>query len=178
MKTLAVVILAFSALALGACDNPKPRPVPVDPMALPPPPAAPAAPPSAGMSVGLARRSELPGFYLDRVGQAPDPVNKQPAVTPGNVAMVLDGFGFDPVTKAPAKGIDVVIDGKAYGTTYGHARPDVANYFKVPALLATGYTVTLPAGTLGRGAHSVVVRVIAADGASYFESPAVPFTVN
>ena len=178
MKLLAIAAVCFATLALGACDHPKPRPVPTDPMALPPPPAAPAAPPGAGMSPGLARRVEPPGFYLDRVGQAPDPVNRRPAVTPGGVAMVLDGFGFDPVIKAPARGVDVVIDGEAYGTAYGHARPDVASYFRVPALAATGYTVTLPAQTLGKGAHSVVVRVIAADGASYFESPPVPFTVN
>lgn len=180
VKPLAIAAFAFAfcAFALGACDNPKPRPVPADPMALPPPPAATAAPPGAGMSAGLAKRAEPPGFYLDRVGQAPDPVNRPPAVTPGDVAMVLDGFAFDPVLKAPARGVDVVVDGKAYGTAYGHARPDVANYFKVPALAATGYRVTLPAGSLGKGAHSLVIRVIAADGASYFESPPVPFTVN
>lgn len=180
MKRHAVAVLAVAALsagALAACDNPKPRKVPADPMALPPPPAAPAAAPGAGMSPDLPRRSELPGFYLDRVGQAPDPVSKQPAATPGDQPIVISGFGFDPA-KVPAKGVDVAIDGKAYGATYGGARPDVANYFKVPALAATGYSLTLPAGTLADGPHNVTVRVIAADGTAYFESPSVPFTVD
>ena len=102
----------------------------------------------------------------------------QPEVTPGYAPIVLSGFGFDPVAKAPAKGVDVVIDGKAYAATYGGAREDVANYFKTPGLAATGYALTLPAGFLVNGPHKVVVRVIAADGQGYFESPAIPFTVD
>lgn len=176
MKPHAVVMLAV--LALAACDNPKPRQVPPDPMALPPPPAAPAAAPGVGLSPGLPKRAEFPGFYLDRVGQAPDPVNRQPAATPGDAPMVLSGFGFDPVARLPAKGVDVAIDGRAYGATYGAPRQDVANYFKAPALAATGYSVTLPAGTLAKGPHNVTVRVIAADGQGYFESPQIPFTVK
>jgi len=170
--------LAFAALALTACDNPKPRQVPPDPMALAPPPEAPAGAPASGMSAGLAKRAEFPGFYLDRVGQAPDPLNQQPAVTSGAAPMVLSGFGFDPVAKLPAKGVDVAIDGNAYGADYGRPREDVANFNKVPALTPTGFTLTLPAGTLAKGPHIAMVRVVAADGKGYFESPAIPFQVN
>ena len=175
---LHAVALAFAVLALAACDNPKPRQVPPDPMALAPPPEAPAAAPGEGMSVGLPKRAEFPGFYLDRVGSAPDPLNRQPAVTPGAAPMVLSGFGFDPIAKLPAKGVDVAIDGKTYGADYGRPREDVANFHKLPALAATGFTLTLPAETLAKGAHSAVVRVVAADGKGYFESPAIPFQVN
>ena len=38
--------------------------------------------------------------------------------------------------------------------------------------------MTLPAGALAKGPHKLVLRVIAADGKGYFESPPVPFTVN
>lgn len=171
-------VAAFAALLLAACDNPKPRHIPPDPMAAPPPPAEAVTPPRDGMSAGLAKRPEFPGFYLDRIGAAPDPVNKQPAATPGDLPILLNGFGFDPVAKVPAKGVDLVIDGKAYGATYGGSRADVASYFKAPALARTGYTMTLPAGTLAKGPHALVVRVIAADGKGYFESPPVPFTAN
>jgi len=174
----ALAVLFLAANGLAACDNPKPRQVPPDPMAkaLPPPQAI--APPKDGTTDGLARRTERAVFYLDRVGDALDPLNKQPAGTPGDAPILLGGFGFDPVAKAPAKGVDVVIDGKAYAATYGLAREDVANYFKSPGLAATGYTVTLPAGFLINGPHKIVVRVIAADGKGYFESPAIPFTVD
>lgn len=177
MKLRAVAVLA--TLALAACDNPKPRQVPPDPMAKALPPAAQAVgPPKDGTSDGLAKRTELAVFYLDRVGEALDPLNKQPAGTPGDAPIPFSGFGFDPVAKAPAKGVDVVIDGKAYAATYGGSREDVASYFKSPGLSATGYAVTLPAGFLVNGPHKVVVRVIAADGKGYFESPAIAFTVD
>jgi hypothetical protein len=178
VKLLTTTLAVIAVAMLSSCDNPKPRQVPPDPMALPPPPLAPAAPPGAGMSGGLTRLAGAPGFYLDRIGQAPDPANRQPAVTSGAQPIVVDGFAFDPTAKAPAKGVDVVVDGKAYGAVYGHARPDVANFFKTPALAATGYKVTLPAGALSEGSHSVAIRVVSADGQGYFESRGFPFQVN
>jgi len=171
-------VAAFAVLLLAACDNPKPRQVPPDPMAAPPPPAAAVPAPKDGMSAGLAKRPEFPAFYLDAIGSARDPVNRKPAATAGDTPVTVNGFGFDPVAKVPAKGVDVVIDGKAYGTTYGGSRPDVAAYFKTPGLAVTGYTITLPAGTLAKGPHTLVVRVIAADAKGYFESPPVTFTAN
>jgi hypothetical protein len=91
---------------------------------------------------------------------------------------VVDGFGFDPVAKVPAKGVDVVIDAQTFGTQYGHARPDVAQYFKTPALAETGYRTTLPPGTIAAGRHVLRLRIVAADGKGYFESPAVTFEVK
>jgi hypothetical protein len=120
----------------------------------------------------------MAGFFLDHVGQAADPFNKRPAVTAAGQPAVLDGFGFDPVAKAPAKGVDVIVDGKAYGTKYGAPRADVAAFFKVPALVNVGFKTTLPAEALAPGAHTAVVRVISADGAGYYDSPVLPFEVR
>jgi hypothetical protein len=180
VKPHAVAVLAAVALAgLAACDSPKPRQVPPDPMAKAlPAPSGVIAAPTDGASEGLAKRTEFAAFSLDRVGEALDPLNKQPAGTPGDAPILLNGFGFDPVAKAPAKGVDVAIDGKAYAATYGVARADVAAYFKTPGLAATGFTLTLPAGFLVNGPHKVAVRVIAADGKGYFESPPIAFTVD
>jgi hypothetical protein len=90
---------------------------------------------------------------------------------------VLDGFGFDPVGRTPAKGIDVVVDGKAYGSAYGGARQDVVRYFKAPWLLDTGFKATLPAASLPPGPHTARVRVISTDGKAYFDGPPVAFQV-
>lgn len=168
------VALAVVLGGLAACDRPKPRDVPPDPFAVAPAQPAPVAP-TGGLSAGLPKRPELAGFSLDRIGAAPDPLNKQPAATPAAEPIVLDGFGFDPVAKAPAKGVDIAIDGKAYATAYGGARPDVASYFKAPSLTAVGFSVTLPAASLPPGQHTAVVRVVAADGKAYFESPTIRF---
>jgi hypothetical protein len=174
----AVFVGGLAVLALVGCDKAKPRHLPPDPFATPPPAAQPAATPTEGLSAGLAKRGEMPGFFLDHIGAANDPMNKPPAVTPAGQPILLDGFGFDPVAKLPAQGVDVVIDGKAWGARYGHDRPDVAKYFKTPALAATGFRTTLPAGTLPAGAHTARLRIVAADGKGYFESPAVAFTVQ
>lgn len=177
MKSLNLILAACAALSLGACDRAKPRDLPPDPFAAAPP--APAPPTVGGaMSVGLARRPEIPAFTLDHAGAAPDPLNRQPAVTPAGAPTVFDGFGFDGAAMAPAKGVDVVIDAKAYGASYGANRKDVADHFKTPALAAVGFTVTLPAGALTRGPHTALVRVIAADGKAYFESPPIGFTAK
>jgi hypothetical protein len=171
------VLLALS-VGVGGCEKGKTRHLPPDPFAAGPAPAGPEAAPTQGLSAGLAKRPQTAGFFLDHIGQATDPFSKRPAVTAGAQPVLLDGFGFDPQSKAPAKGVDVVIDGVAYGTKYGIARPDVAAYFKVPALSAVGFRTTLPAGTLKPGAHTAVIRVVAADGAGFYDSPAVAFEVR
>jgi hypothetical protein len=171
-------VAALAALVLAACDNPKPRHIPADPMAAPPPPAAAVPPPKDGMSAGLPKLPRLAGFTPDRIGAAQDPLNRQPAVTPAAEPILIAGFAFDPAAKLPGKGVDVVIDGKAYGTGYGVSRQDVSAYFKTPALEHSGFTVTLPAATLAKGPHALVLRVIAADGKGYFESPQIAFAAN
>jgi hypothetical protein len=178
MTSHGLILSALAFLALGACDEPKPRHVPPDPMAVAQPaPASVAAEAPPGLSEGLRKRPEPAGFSLDRVGEALDPLNKQPAVVSAAQPILLQGFGFDPVAKAPAKGVDVVIDGKAYGTTYGAGRPDVSVYFKTPSLTPVGFKTSLPAGLVGVGDHQIVVRVIAADGKAYFDGPPIAFQV-
>ena len=99
-------------------------------------------------------------------------------MTPAGQTAVFDGFGFDAVAKLPAKGVDVVIDGKAWPAVYGAARPDVAQFFKASALVKVGFRATVPADALPPGPHLVQVRVVAADGNGYFDSPAIPFSAK
>jgi hypothetical protein len=173
----AFAVLSLAAGALGGCDNPKPRQVPPDPMAAPPPPVV-VPPPKDGMSAGLPKLPQMAPFTPDRIGAAQDPLNRQPAATSAAEPILIDGFAFDPAARLPGKGVDVVIDGKAYGTVYGAPRQDVAAYFKAPALEASGFAMTLPAATLAKGPHALVLRVIATDGTGYFESPRIAFQVN
>ena len=179
MSRSARALATLAVLALCACDKPKPRHLPPDPMeAAVPAPAQIAAQTQAPLSEGLVKRSEMAGFSLDSIGAAADPLNKQPAVISAAEPVVLQGFGFDPVARLPARGVDVVIDGKAYGATYGAPRADVAAYVKAPALMAVGFKTTLPAGLIGVGDHQAVVRVIAANGKAYFDGPPIAFTVR
>lgn len=166
MKSPLPLLAALALVSLSACDQPKPRPgagasaTPISAQAKP-------------ASQGLAKRSEVAGFYLDSINEAIDPMNKPAKVVAGPVT--LRGFGFDPVAKAPGAAVDIVIDGKAYPTVYGLERPDVAEYFKAPALLETGFTVTLPAGVVKRGRRQAIVRVVSVDKAGYFDSVVIGF---
>jgi hypothetical protein len=175
--TVALLTVLAAGLALAACEQGKPRHPPADPMAAGPPPVENAPLPPV-LSDGLSKRPEIAGFFLDHAGAAYDPFNRGPAMTPRDRPVVFDGFGFDPVFKAPAKGVDVMVDGKAYGTVYGSSRQDVASYFSVPGLVKVGFRTVLPTGTLSAGLHTVVLRVIAADGSGYYDSPKLALHVQ
>lgn len=167
----ALPLAAILLLMLAGCDKPKPRPAAaaaaVAAMAGPPTLTPPA-------SAGLPKRAEAAGSYLDMINAAQDPLNN-PATIKSGAPTTFSGFGFDPVAKAVGKGVDIVIDGVAYGASYGASREDVAGYFKTDAVLASGFRVTLPAGTVTPGQHKVQVRVVSADGKSYFDAPAIAF---
>lgn len=167
----ALPIAAILLLAVGACDKAKPR----HGAAAASQAAAAGAPTlTPPASSGLAKRPEMAVFSLDLINGAQDPLNN-PAKIEAGVPTTFSGFGFDPVAKTAGKALDIVIDGVAYGTTYGAERSDVAGYYKTEAVLPSGFRVTLPAKTIKKGAHQVVVRVVAADGKSYFDSAILGF---
>ncbi len=177
MKPIATALCALSVLALGACEQPKPRNIPPDPLAAPP--AAAVVPqPVEGRTAALRKREEYPAAYVDHLGAAADPLRNPPAVTPAGVPTQFDGFAYDGVAKAPAKGVEVVIDSKAYVAEYGKPRADVMAFTKNPALGNTGYVLVLPGADLPAGPHTLRLRVIASDGASYYEVPAIPFNAK
>lgn len=177
MKSLLPPLAALALVSLCACDTAKPRPA--DPPEGPPgaAPAPVAAVGAAGSAAGLARRPEMAGFSLDAINEAQDPVNR-PATISAAGPVTFSGFGFDPVAKAPGAAVEIVIDGVAHPTTYGHARPDVAQYYKAPALVNTGFTATLPTGSVKPGRRQAVVRVVSADRTSYFDSIAIAFVAQ
>jgi hypothetical protein len=80
-----------------------------------------------------------------------------------------------PTWVRPGKGVDLVIDDVAYGTAYGAGRADVAAFFMTPGLTQVGFAVTLPAAALTPGPHKASVRVVAADGKSYYQGLAIAF---
>ena len=174
MKSALAPLCALSIVALAACDQPKPRPT----EAAAPPAVATSEPAKpAAASTGLTKREEMAGFSLDTINEAADPVNK-PATVSAAGSLTFSGFGFDPVAKAPASAVDIVIDGVAYPTAYGHQRADVGTYFKNPSLENTGFTVTLPAGAVKPGQHQAIVRVVAGDKSGYFDSVVIGFVAQ
>jgi hypothetical protein len=176
-NALALAGALAAVAALWGCDKPSSPAAPpaAEPKAAQPTAAPPAPGVAAPLSVNLPKRPGMPGFTLDYINEAVDPLNRQPAVVKGSGPLRVGGFGFDPVSKAPGRGIDLVIDDTVYATTYGSSRPDVARYTKVPALSGTGFLTTLPAGAVQPGPHQIIVRIVSSDGAAFYESPAILF---
>lgn len=143
----------------------------------------PAATPTTSGGQGLSsdqlqRLSAFTPHYVDSIGPALDPVKNQPVKVSGTIPLAVTGFAVDDGSKTVARGVEVVIDGKPYAATYGSARPDVATFFKNPALTQSGFKYQIPAGTLPAGQHNLRLRILASDGKSYYDGQAVSFTVE
>ncbi len=68
-----------------------------------------------------------------------------------------------------AGGVNAVIDGqKDIAGAYGLARPDVGSAFGSQLLAPSGFTVTIPAGSLSKGVHQVSLRIFNSDGSGYY----------
>lgn len=167
----ALPLAAMLLTTVAACDQPKPRPAAAAQAG-----AAAAQAPAIirPASAGLAKRPEMAIFSLDLINQAQDPLNI-PATIRSGTPTTFSGFAFDPVAKTAGRAVDVVIDGVAYGTTYGAERPDVAGYYKTEAVKPSGFRVTLPAGIVKPGPHKIEVRVVAADGKAFHDSATLSF---
>ena len=76
-----------------------------------------------------------------------------------------------PADQGPIHAVFVAVGG-------GGLAAGVASYFKAPALVNTGYTVTLPAGAVRPGRHQVIVRVVSADKTGYFDSVVIGFVAK
>jgi len=81
--------------------------------------------------------------------------------------VTLSGWAVDALAKSEAGGVDVVVDGNPYQARYGLGRPDVATATNVPAYGKSGFSFVLAAGSLSKGKHDVIIRVISADTKSY-----------
>jgi hypothetical protein len=167
----ALPLAAILLLAAAACDKPKPRPAAAAAAAASVAGAPTVTPPA---SAGLPKRPEMAVFSLDMINRAPDPLNI-PATIRSGEPTTFSGFGFDPVAKTAGKAVDIVVDGVAYGTTYGAERQDVAGYYKTEAVMPSGFRVTLPPGLVKPGPHKVEVRVVAADGKAFHDSATLRF---
>ena len=184
MRNPTALLISSAMLVLHGCDRPAGAPPPAEQQPGPAVASEPASAPAAGAGAGTALSQNLrprPGYtnhYVDMIGPVFDPLKKQPVRVPGTGPIKVSGFAVDAPAKAPAGGVDIVIDGVPYRATYGSPRPDVAASFKRPAMGAAGYEYTIPAGALKPGPHQLQVRIIAADVKTYYTGDTVPFTVE
>jgi hypothetical protein len=77
-----------------------------------------------------------------------------------------------------ASEIDLVIGDRAFAAFYGIDRPDVAEYFGMPGLSASGFAARLAGAELAQGGQRLSIRVLAADRSCYYEGPSVQVAVQ
>jgi hypothetical protein len=149
-----------------------------------PPPAAQsasstskAAPPATGVTQGLPHRKMGMNYHIDTIGSSVNPMDLKTIQVPA-ADLIVRGWAIDEPFKAVAGNVDVAIDGIPYAAHYGTSRKDVAGFFKNPSLENAGFDYTVPASVLTPGNHAFNLRVVANDGKSYIESPAISLIVQ
>jgi hypothetical protein len=90
--------------------------------------------------------------------------------------LVITGWALDRGAEAPAAGVVIIIDGNEHTAQYGRWRPDVAEFFKMPAYAPSGFVLELPAGEVPAGSHTLNVRVLARGGRRFWELG--PYALN
>lgn len=96
----------------------------------------------------------------------------------GDTDIIVSGWAIDKAAKTTAGGVDVVLDQVPYSARYGIPRGDVADHFKRPDYMNSGFRLVLAKGRLTKGEHTISIRVISSDRKSYSQGPLVTFTVN
>lgn len=175
MKPSAAVIpvLAFFLVSCGSSSE-------VPPQASAAPSAAPAAAPiqATGASASLKRLSGEPAYNLEVMGPVVNPLASNGIVVPAGRPLQMSGWAVDAPAKALGSGVDIVIDGIPFAAQYSMDRADVARALKVPAYAKAGFQLTMQAGQVSQGSHTIAVRVLSKDGAGYYEGSTIPFTVQ
>ena len=120
------------------------------------------------------RLVETPGGYtVDAVNGRPIETQgftvKLPADPPP--ALTVSGWAVDEAAGAEAAGVFVNVDGRVdVPATYGIDRPDVAAAYGRWRYRYSGFSATIPASALGRGRHTLTLKVFKAGGREYFQS--------
>ncbi|NOR87487.1 MAG: hypothetical protein GQ527_07755 [Bacteroidales bacterium] len=82
----------------------------------------------------------------------------------------LNGWAIDFPNQNIADGIVIDIDGNQFMATYRISRPDVANAYKNPNYTNSGWSFDIPTEIIGKGSHTVSIKIILDGGKSYYKT--------
>jgi hypothetical protein len=131
-----------------------------------------------GITATLQRSVATALLSIDRLGSRADSPLSQPVEVSVGGALVVAGWAVDPQATAPAEGVEVVINNKAYVAHYGLDRPDVAQAYQTAAYFGSGFLYSAAAKAFGTGTHSLTIRAIAKGRHAYYESTPVMFVIR
>lgn len=93
-----------------------------------------------------------------------DHSNKQQFVT-------IRGWALDDAEQDLAGGVYIDIDGTLYPAYYGTRRDDVANFFQQARYRYSGFQFGIPAEKLGKGRHTLSIKVLTKREKAYYVTP-------
>lgn len=83
---------------------------------------------------------------------------------------IFSGWAVDSHARNTAGGVYLEIDNKLYWTYYGFPRNDVATHFNTPAYLASGFQLGILESAIGKGQHTLSLKVLTTDRKAYYRS--------
>jgi hypothetical protein len=133
----------------------------------------PGAPPAAVPTVALAALSKAAGatyYFIAGLNTTslltPPPM---PITVASGQPVTLSGWAVDTTAGGAAGGALFALDETTtFQATYGLDRPDVAAALKSATYEKSGFVATLPASALTPGLHAITIKIITADGRSYY----------
>ena len=135
------------------------------------------SPPSLGLEAGVTdhmqRTNAAASFWVDHAGATQNPFadGRSSVRLAERDTITVDGWAIDEPHGNVAAGVEVVIDGTPYRAKYDIPRGDVATAKGSPAYTTSGFTVSFPARGLGRGMHTLALRIVASDRSCYYSTP-------
>ena len=117
-------------------------------------------------------------YSLESINDHPFPLGKPPARISRERPLTVAGWAIDREAGQATAGVELVVGDRGFETRYGLPRPDVAEYFKQPGLVDSGFRGMLPAGTLPPGEYTLRLRLRLSDGEHFLETPGYPVIVE
>jgi len=118
-----------------------------------------------------------PLFNIDRIG-ASNRVPSGPVMVERNANLLVSGWAVLPDTRAPGRDVELVVDGDATAAVYGFERPDVAAAFPAGDARLSGFRGRIDGRALEPGQHTLQIRLMAPDGACFYQGPPTALTVR
>jgi hypothetical protein len=94
-------------------------------------------------------------------------------------ALRVAGWSVDPARHTPVRAVYLCVDdGLDIPATYGLSRPDVAGALGNDDAANSGFSGAIPLGKLADGPHTLTIKALSREGATYTTSAPIPFVIT
>jgi hypothetical protein len=105
-------------------------------------------------------------FSIDKSGYNIDNINGMVANNQSSPIMIksdslcIQGWAFNSKENILAEEVQIKIDDQFYRTKYGLKRADVAKHFKNKKITNSGWSLSIPTSSIGKGTHSISIVIV------------------